>query len=426
MLIIAFGAAAVVWLCCRPALAEETAPRLLRVPVYFITDRNMVSDSPSAGAIFGPHRKYITNCLHDPYMGLGYCVVENTAQKKLSSKLSELGWTAAEPGDKVGDQKNELFRGSNFPEIETDFYSKVRQAALKSDRKEILLFVHGYKNPFENAMRTTGRFAYQFENPVILYSWPSVAKVRSYSSDENNCEWSQEHFNEVIMKLEETCTTAPTTQLRIFAHSMGSRLVVRATPLLREKPFLTEVGLICPDVDDGLVKHYTYRYLSAKGTAMIRLYMSQHDKALAVSQIFHGGYTRLGECADSIASFAKSALQFGSKQESDAPEAEALSKDLIEKTKHRMQTVDFTQLDSGLLGHKIPVSLVYNMSYTNLPGPGLQLINERSGQRSKTSRFLSSLTHLKTDSPSPFSNDNCMRVVRSDTVGQVSQASRAH
>jgi esterase/lipase superfamily enzyme len=411
-----------------PALAEDQkGEALIRVPVFFITDRNLVSDTPAAGAQFGPHRKYIRDCKHDPYMGLAYCVVKNTLGKTLTPKLTQAGWAAAEAHDKLGEGKAELIKANDFAGIQNDFYSKVSAQALKSDHQEIVLFAHGYKNSFEAALHTAAKFSYQFETPVVLYSWPSVAKLRSYSSDENNNEWSQEHFNDVVQRMQTVCAADPQLHVRIFAHSMGTRLVVRAVPLLREKSFVLESALICPDVDRGLVEHYARRYLSTKGTATIRLYMSQHDKALAFSQILHGGYNRLGECADSIAAFAT----FGhsgfdpssgkaAANTSDA-DRQALS-EIIEKTKHRMQTIDFTALDTGLIGHTIPVSLIYNMSYTNSPGPDLELINEASGERSRTSRMFSKLTHLQAPAESEISElspkETCFRVVKDDRSGK--------
>src|SRR5262249_19878517 len=140
------------------------------------------------------------------------------------------------------------------------------------------------------------------------------------------------------------------------------------------------------------------------------LYMSQRDKALAISQLLHGGYTRLGECADSIASIARNTLQMPAKAEDGVSDKQY--SELMEKTKHRMQTIDFTNLDQGMLGHKIPVSLIYSMSYTNSPGPGLQLVNQESGQRSRTSQMLSRLSKTRVDAI--VSAESCFRVVKID------------
>jgi hypothetical protein len=406
------------WLYGVLARADDPVPTLMRVPLFFITDRNLVGNEPETGPKFGPHRKYIGECLHDPFMGKGYYVVANLGHKRLTPELTALGWAAADAREKAGTYKIELTTGKDFAAIQNQFYSEVSAAALKSEHKDVVLFAHGYNNSFDAALHTASRISYHYEDPVILYSWPSVAKLRSYDSDENNNEWSQEHFNDVLVRLGEVCTTNPSLHLRTFAHSMGSRLVVRGTPYLREKKYLSEVILVCPDVDKGLVNHYARRYLSVNGTAEIRLYMSQRDKALVISQLLHGGYCRLGECADSISALVSTVVPIpGAKAASTDETIDPELKAKIEQTKRRMQTIDFTDLDTGMLGHKIPVELMYNMSYSNQPGSGLELIDEASGQRNRSSRFLSKMTHLKLPGEHETNmslTDKCLKVVKSD------------
>lgn len=394
------------------AWAEPAAPALLRVPVFFVTDRNLEMESKDKGASFGPHRKHIGDCQHDPFMGFGYCVVKNEVGKPLSAELTARGWAAASATDKEGETLVRTIEANDFTSAQATFYSQLRDAAGKTPRKEIVLFAHGYKNSFDAALRTAGRFSYSYESPVVLYSWPSVAKLRSYNSDENNNEWSQEHFNDVALKLQEICDTEPQLKLRLFAHSMGTRLIVRGMPFLCGKTFIKEVALVCPDVDGGLVKHYARRYLAEKGTTTVRLYMSQRDKALALSQMVHGGYARFGECADSLATLAKTAFQGTSKSTSIAAENDSPESEALKGLKKRMQTIDFTDLDCGVIGHKIPVDVMCNMSYSNAPGNELKLVEQRSGARSKTSQALSKLTKLQTASSQ--SADNCLRVVRTN------------
>jgi hypothetical protein len=198
---------------------------------------------------------------------------------------------------------------------------------------------------------------------------------------------------------------------------MGTRLVVRAAPILREKSFVVEMSLICPDIDDGLVKHYVRRYLSAKGTTEIRLYMSRRDKALALSQIIHGGYTRLGEQADALEGMVTRALSglslVAAPKETSADDAEYSQR--LDATKKRMQTIDFTSIDRGLLGHTVPAKLICNMSFNGTPGNGLRLVPEESGKRSKTSNLFTKMAKLKT-AKSPAPTGVCLRVIKEQSV----------
>jgi hypothetical protein len=396
----------------QPAHAAELAARFLRVPVFFVTDRNL-QPTKSGEVDFGPHRKYLGDCKHEPFMGSAYCVVENVEKKPLSDHLKDLGWSKAEASDKAGAFKITPLTDDSFEKVQDTFYGNVSEKARLTDDKNIFVFAHGYKNPFHGALHTAATLAYNSERPVIFYSWPSVAKLRSYTSDENNVEWSQEHFNDVITRLEKLCTDDPSLKLRLMAHSMGTRLLVRAIPLMREKRHIIESALICPDVDDGLVKHYARRYLSVKGTTVIRLYMSQRDKALVLSQFVHGGYTRLGEQADAIGGWVTKTLsgQNNDAEKQAAKVEDAEFADRLAKTKKRMQTIDFTDIDTGPIGHHIPAKLICSMSFTNEPGSGLELMVEESGQRNRISNMFTKLSKLKsTDELAP--TGDVLRVVK--------------
>jgi len=395
------------------AADKASSDKLLRVPFFFITDRNQ-QPGKSTKISFGPHRKYISDCKHDPFMGSGYCVIENVDNKPLTTHLLELGWTKAEPKDKAGEIAFTPATGDNFEKIQTNFYGRVQtQTQLNAD-KNILMFAHGYNVTFVNGARLAGDLAYNSERPLILYSWPSVGKLRSYDTDETNVEWSQDHYNDALIHLEQMCSDDPAIKLRLIAHSMGNRLVVRAVPLLREKSHLVEVALICPDVDDGVVQHYVRRYTSPTGTTILRVYMSRHDKALALSQLLHGGYTRLGEQADALGGWINKTLT-AKNANTDVvltkEETAELAK-VLEMNRKRMQTIDFTNIDTGFIGHTVPAKLVCSMSFADAPPAGLEFNDEQSGLRSGLSNFFTKITRLKPSSETALTG-SVLHVVRS-------------
>jgi hypothetical protein len=400
---------------CPLVSAEESASKFVRVPIFFLTDRNLVGDPKQSNFDFGPHRKYLGDCLHDPFVGNAYVVIENVDNKPITEALKAIGWQPAEKDKSQGLVTNTLVTGQNQEEIASKFYGALKEKCELTADKNVFIFAHGYKTSFRSAAHTAAWLAYNSERPTVLYSWPSVAKLRSYSSDENNVEWSQEHFNDMIGSLDTVCKEDPDIKIRLMAHSMGSRLLVRGIPFLREKPYIAEFALICPDVDAGLVKHYARRYFNPNGTAKVRLYMSRRDKALALSQIVHGGYTRLGECADSMSGMLGQVM--GNKpapgenaEKIEARKDDAAFKESIKLAQHRLQTIDFTQIDRGFIGHKIPARLVCSMSFNGKPGQGLELEQEESGKRSGLSNTFARITHLKDNSP--HLTETCLRVVR--------------
>jgi len=403
----------VFFFCTSAVHADDNAPRFIRIPLLFITDRDQLPATKLQAIDFGPHRKYVGECLHEPFMGTGYCVVENVDNKVITPELKALGWEPAAPKEKLTASKAELVTGSNFDETEKKFYGKVHDQALLSKDKTLCIFAHGYKYTFRRSMFSAARLAYSAERPLLLYSWPSVAKLRSYTADENNVEWSQDHFNDMITDLKQMCASDPSVHLRMYAHSMGNRLVVRACPLLKEQSCFLEYNLICPDIDDGLVQHYARRYLSGKGTANIRLYISTKDKALAFSQLLHGGYVRLGECADSFGGLVGSILGDQNKANGDNnSEEERAYQELIAKTKARIQTIDFTNIDIGWMGHSIPDDLIASMSMTGKPSVGLSLEEVDSGNRGKTTNFFSKLTKVSDQDPNAKGLGKLLRVVK--------------
>jgi hypothetical protein len=403
------------FLCIAPSMASDSAPRFLRVPVLYITDRNQLPTPKFGGVDFGPQRKYLGDCKHDPFMGTAYCVIENVDGKELTDYRKSLGWAPAEPKEKVTATQADVFKGDSFEANEKQFYATIHKEALLTPDKTFFVFAHGYKYAFRRALFSAAKLAYNAERPLILYSWPSVAKLRSYTADENNVEWSQDHFNDMVIQLEKVCSDDPSVHIRMMAHSMGNRLLIRACPLLREQKCFTEFAMICPDIDDGLVQHYARRYLSVNGTAEIRLYMSEKDKALAFSQLLHGGYTRFGECADAIGGMVSQVIgqkQNGSKGPSDADKEFAAR---LKKTAARMETIDFTNIDLGWMGHSIPAKVICSMSYTDTPGPGYALVKQESGQRGKTSNLFAKMTHtIVPTSPDQeiMHAGNCLRVVK--------------
>lgn len=409
----------------RSVQAGEDVPRFIRVPVFFITDRNMLPGGNGHDDVkFGGHRKYVGECKHDPFMGTAWCVVENVEGKALTPTLKDrLGWTAAAVNDKPNQSKATLLDGSDFASVQARFFSLAHQQAASMADKNLFVFAHGYKNSFESGLHTAARLAYNAERPLIYYSWPSVAALRSYTSDENNVEWSQEHYNDMLTKLESLYRKDHSLRIRLFAHSMGSRLMVRAAPVLDERKAVEEFTLICPDIDAGLVKHYARRYLRADGTTVIRLYMSRRDKALAISQLLHGGYARLGECADSLSNMVGQILASDSQKGSAKSAEEAEFQSRLEASKKRMQTIDFTRLDTGLVGHKIPAKLICSMSFTGTAGDGLRLVPEESGKRSKTSKFFSKLTRLQEERLKEDMGGNCLLVEYAETGrGKIARA----
>lgn len=399
-------------LCAAAAQAANDVHKYVRIPIFFVTDRNMLPAKTGADTVaFGPHRRYVGHCKHDSYFGTAYCVVENTEGKRLNGNLANLGWAAAQPKENPGAYAAALSNGENAHQQEADFFNHLQEMTNTVPDKNIFVFVHGYNESFDEALLKAAGVAYHAERPLILYSWPSVSKLCAYESDENNIEWSQFHFNKFVESLQAFCAQDPARKIRMVSHSMGNRLVLRASPLFKEQKCFAEFAVVCPDVDQGVSQHYAASYFSDQGMAKIRLYMSRRDKALALSQLIHGGYKRLGEQATGLVN----TFLFANRPPGEAMPAGGSEFDRkLAQLKQRLQTIDFTDIDTGFLGHTVPAKLICRMSFTNSPPDDLCLAEEASGQTSKLSKFFARLTRLgQDDSENPV---GCLRVVKASVT----------
>jgi esterase/lipase superfamily enzyme len=108
---------------------------------------------------------------------------------------------------------------------EDDFIGKARDKLARCTKKQVLLFVHGYRVAFDDAMMRTAQLAYdlQFEGLATLYSWPSEASVPDYMVDSANVEWSQPRFARFLTLLRERLGAE---EVHVVAHSMGNRLLL--------------------------------------------------------------------------------------------------------------------------------------------------------------------------------------------------------
>lgn len=107
------------------------------------------------------------------------------------------------------------------------FFQELRERVAQSPRREVLVFVHGFAVTFEDAARRTAQIAHdiRFRGVPIAYSWPSRGAVRSYFVDPANAEWSSHYLT---LFLDELVRESGAERIHLMAHSMGTRVLARA------------------------------------------------------------------------------------------------------------------------------------------------------------------------------------------------------
>jgi esterase/lipase superfamily enzyme len=209
-------------------------------------------------------------------------------------------------------------------ESERGFLGHVSTRIATSQRKEALLFIHGFNVSFDDAIRRTAQIAYDlaFDGPTIAFSWPSQGSSLplAYTHDQRNADVSAASLKNLL----ELLTSSGDLTLHVIAHSMGNRVLtgalqqIASAPGTRQRqPVLREVALLAPDIDAELFKR-TIKQIAANARRMT-LYASSRDGALALAQRV-AGYQRAGQAGAQIVV---------------VPE---------------LQTIDASQVDTSLLG----------------------------------------------------------------------------
>jgi esterase/lipase superfamily enzyme len=182
----------------------------------------------------------------------------------------------------------------------TIFQNAVRQQLSKSPNKDVILYVHGFNNSFEDSVFSlndiwhyTGR-----RGVPIVYSWPSGSgNLLGYFTDRESGEFTIYHLKETLRVLFEMDEIA---NIHIIAHSRGTDITTtalreliietRASGLNPRKALrIKNLILAAPDLDYDIVKQRLIAEKFGPAFGKITIYMNEHDGALGISQFLMRG-----------------------------------------------------------------------------------------------------------------------------------------
>lgn len=333
----------VVCLWQEPCLAaNKNSGPWVSVPVFFATTRKGVDDKPDySGA----------RNLDKGDQGVEYGIVTVTIPTETASDVDKasmvkLGWKESEKKKRKEVKIEKLSRD--------DFYKALQGRHQSTKYEETCVFVHGYNNKFAGAAGSAARLELALKEPVVLFSWPSVAKLKGYTVDECNAEWSVRPFQVFMQGMEQFFDSK---HLMTVSHSMGNRLVnwyfqSRFDKKNGNPDRFLEVVLTSPDIDRATFKNYFFK-VAANGEKT-RIYVSAKDIPLRLSKFVHGS-PRTG------ADLTKDENKW------DMPGN-------IEGT----QSINFTDVDSGAIGHSIQYKIIGSMHRDGKPGDGLSLEEDKT------------------------------------------------
>jgi len=264
-----------------PQPPQPSAPQnWFRPSLFYATSRNVLDPgSPARTARYGGQRS------------------RETSYGENRMTLSGTGAGAADRMDvQVGLERTSRITRARF-------LAELEHAAARTPGREVLLFVHGFDNSFEDAAKTATRVIHGvgFQGAALMYSWPSEGSATGYLADRNNAYWAVHYLKQLLTDI---LADQWIGRVNVVVHSMGNEVFIRAYSELADEcaragngdlKKIRNIVLAAPDVDREIFLDQHALKLMSQG-ARIVLYSSRSDMALAASALVQGGdYQRLGK-----------------------------------------------------------------------------------------------------------------------------------
>eukprot|EP01006_Ploeotia_vitrea_P025075 TRINITY_DN57895_c0_g1_i1.p1 TRINITY_DN57895_c0_g1~~TRINITY_DN57895_c0_g1_i1.p1 ORF type:complete len:593 (-),score=49.84 TRINITY_DN57895_c0_g1_i1:258-2036(-) len=172
-----------------------------------------------------------------------------------------------------------------------EFQEKLKSLTSYTKQRVALLYVHGYRYTWKQAIIQAGQLSWDLNVPGIMasYSWPSQGSSMGYIADGETIKSAHPHLAEFMQLL----IDSGIDKIHIIAHSMGNRLLLRTMEHLvdglsasQRAEFKKHIGhlfLAAPDVGGDDFKRRAKVYSQVADSTTV--YVSARDKALKLSLI---------------------------------------------------------------------------------------------------------------------------------------------
>jgi esterase/lipase superfamily enzyme len=171
-----------------------------------------------------------------------------------------------------------------------------RRTVRTVPKRRVLVFIHGFNNRFDDAVFRFAQIVHDAGTPVVpvLFTWPSRGSVLAYGYDRESNTYSR---NALETTLRAIARDPDVGEISILAHSMGNWVTLEALRQMairdgRVAPKIKNVLLAAPDVDVDLFREAIVDM--GKERPGVTLFVSQDDRALAISRRLWGDSVRLG------------------------------------------------------------------------------------------------------------------------------------
>jgi esterase/lipase superfamily enzyme len=163
--------------------------------------------------------------------------------------------------------------------------------------RDVLLYVHGYRESFETAAASSAQLSagIGFRGASALFTWPSGGATFDYVYDRESAMWSRDALEDLLKALADSPSGG---RVHIVAHSMGTLLTLEALRMLRAaggEMAMARIGAIvlaAPDIDIDIFTRGVEKL--GPDAKKITVISSANDRALAISRRIAGGVVRAG------------------------------------------------------------------------------------------------------------------------------------
>jgi esterase/lipase superfamily enzyme len=253
-----------------------------RVPILAATTRQRSTTDP--GEMFSGRRA----------ADVSYAAVTVSIPPDGSRQAGDVQWPASVPGDPSRDF---VTVSAGYLDKQA-FVSALSAAAKQTGPRNVLLFVHGFNNRFDDAVYRFAQIVHdaKAQGIPVLFTWPSLGeeRLRAYTYDRESANYSRDALEELLDLL----SSNPNVKgINIVAHSMGNwvtleALRARAIRYGRIGDKVKNVMLVAADVDVDVFRTQIRRMGAPR--PRFSLFVSQKDEALAFSQFIWDGVPRVG------------------------------------------------------------------------------------------------------------------------------------
>ncbi|MCI0364071.1 MAG: alpha/beta hydrolase [Phycisphaerales bacterium] len=184
---------------------------------------------------------------------------------------------------------------------------ELRRYMAVSPRKEVLIYVHGYNNTFEDAVFRAAELAHFLgrEMVPIAYSWPAGAKglLQGYTRDRESGEFTIFHLKAFLRSI---ASCPEIERINLIAHSRGADVITSALRELyiesraagrdfRREYKIHNAIMVAADLDLEVSQQRLAAEHLGLGLDRITIYVSQSDDAIGLAEWLYGSVRRLGQ-----------------------------------------------------------------------------------------------------------------------------------